>query len=72
LLQQNADANATNTQGATPLDFTKKALHLPHPPKKNRSLFASPITFGLILPGWKDEVRWLLRSHKGRKGTGAL
>jgi len=34
LLQQNADANATNTQGATPLDFTKKALHLPHPPKK--------------------------------------
>ncbi|CAL1145421.1 unnamed protein product [Cladocopium goreaui] len=40
LLQQNADANATNTQGATPLDFTKK-----------------------------DEVRWLLRSHKGRKGA---
>ncbi|CAE7754198.1 Ank3, partial [Symbiodinium pilosum] len=43
LLQSGADANATNTAGATPLDFAKK-----------------------------DEVRWLLRSHKGRKGTGAL
>ncbi|CAE7831615.1 unnamed protein product [Symbiodinium microadriaticum] len=43
LLQSGADANATNTAGATPLDFAKK-----------------------------DEIRWLLRSHKGRKGTGAL